>query len=62
MIARGLAKDPAARYRSAGELAAACAEAVGLEPLPAPTGEAPRPPSAGSGSTPAAGARTIISD
>ncbi len=62
VIARGLAKDPAARYRSAGELAAACAEAVGLAPLPAPAGEPPRPPSAGAGTTPAAGARTIVSD
>jgi serine/threonine-protein kinase len=31
VIARGLAKDPSARYSSAGELAAACAEAVGIE-------------------------------
>jgi CHASE2 domain-containing sensor protein len=34
VIARGLAKDPAARYGSAGELAAACAEAVGVEVPP----------------------------
>jgi CHASE2 domain-containing sensor protein len=31
VIARGLAKDPSARYSSAGELAVACAEAVGIE-------------------------------
>lgn len=63
VIARGLAKDPAARYGSAGELAAACAEAVGLEPQPAPAGGGDdRPKSAGTGTTPAAGARTIVSD
>ncbi len=63
VIARGLAKDPAARYGSAGELAAACAEAVGLEPQPAPAGGGDeRPKSAGTGTTPTAGARTIVSD
>ena len=78
VIARGLAKDPAARFRSSGELAAACAEAVGLDPLPTVTGDSARPggdgggptptsgagttPTTGAGSTPAAGARTIVSD
>jgi serine/threonine protein kinase/CHASE2 domain-containing sensor protein len=55
VLARGLAKDPAARYHSAGELAAACADAVGL-PLLAPavpaTPGAPPP----AGAAPPAGA------
>jgi len=58
VLARGLAKDPAARYRSAGELAAACAEAVGLEPAPVPVSAPP-----GAAAPPADnGARTVISD
>ena len=68
VIARGLAKDPAVRYSSAGELAAACAEAVGLEPLPTVAGPTARPGGEGGGSTPTTGAgstpgaRTIVSD
>jgi serine/threonine protein kinase/CHASE2 domain-containing sensor protein len=69
VIAKGLAKDPADRYRSAGELAAACAEAVGIEPPgppPAPPpAEAPRSPDDGKGTTtraPTPGAHTIVSD
>ena len=69
VIARGLAKDPGARYRTSGELAAACAEAVGLEPpespMSAPPGEAPRSRAGGTGTTgatPATGAHTIVSD
>ncbi|HUH80995.1 MAG TPA: CHASE2 domain-containing protein [Solirubrobacteraceae bacterium] len=51
VVARGLAKDPSDRHRSAGELAAACARAVGLEPLPPP----PAPPAGGADGTGGAG-------
>ncbi|HTQ67409.1 MAG TPA: CHASE2 domain-containing protein [Solirubrobacteraceae bacterium] len=69
VVARGLAKDPALRYRSSGELAGACVAAVGLEPLSQPP-DAPElpdgstPPSGGDGAGGAArpGARTIISE
>ena len=69
VIAKGLAKDPALRYRSSGELAGACVAAVGLEPLSQPP-DAPElphgstPPSSGDGAGGAArpGARTIISE
>ncbi len=61
VIARGLAKDPAVRYRSSGELAAACAAAVGLEPLPAPT-STPRPTATDGGDPAATVAPTIISE
>jgi CHASE2 domain-containing sensor protein len=48
VIARGLAKDPAARYASSGELAAACAEAVGIE-VPRPRARAATVPGDGDG-------------
>ncbi len=49
VLARGLAKDPAARYHSAGELAAASANAVGLQLLGPAVSTTP-------GATPTAGA------
>ncbi len=45
VIARGLAKTPAARYASAGELARACARALGISELDLPlTPPTPPPP------------------
>jgi DNA-binding beta-propeller fold protein YncE len=55
VVARALAKDPAERFPSAGDLARAAREAVhGAGPPPAPSTAAPAPASAAPASAPAA--------